>query len=346
MGSLGVSPQPDLCIQVTKNETDPLLPPSPRSIHQLPPKPTKTEELYGYFFNFVSGLCFASVSVLIRLAETTYHLPTLSSLLLRSTVVCFFSTLYLLLFVNVRKQLSSYTKLHCTLLITRGLCSAVGLALIFHSAKLLPVGDAITICFVSPVVTLILATIFLHEAIGAWDWLACAISITGAVLVANPQFALNSAAESVSGRDRIIGSLCAFGGGFLFSVVSITLRRMSTFVHFAVSILADSVFGILVSLLIGGRTVTSSLVSENKEGLFVAAVAGLFAFVALVCWTVGIQHCSAGRGQLIRTVDVPCTYMLGAVFLHEEPGPLSLLGSAMVFSSAVLVGARQMLSRD
>ena len=64
-------------------------------------------------------------------------------------------------------------------------CSAVGM---FLAVWIMPLAEATTIAFTQPMITAVLAAIFLHERARASTWIATAVAFAGVFLVLRPNF--------------------------------------------------------------------------------------------------------------------------------------------------------------
>jgi drug/metabolite transporter (DMT)-like permease len=68
----------------------------------------------------------------------------------------------------------------------RSLCGWLGVSCMFAAAALMPLAEATAISFLSPIVAVALAVIFLRERPGAVRWAAVAIAFVGALLLIRP----------------------------------------------------------------------------------------------------------------------------------------------------------------
>ena len=98
----------------------------------------------------------------------------------------------------------------------RSLCGWLGVTLMFAAAARIPLADATAISFLSPLVTMALAIVFLGERIGRWRWLAAAVSVCGALVLLRP------------GTDAFqLAALLALGAAFLLGAEAIFIKRLS-----------------------------------------------------------------------------------------------------------------------
>lgn len=323
----------------TVNETLPLLstdvssqPPDQRSVD-------RKDELHGYFLMAISTLGFCAQSLFVHIAEESYHFPVASTIFIRAIVQTLFSCLYLIRFTDMPNLFSSLTRTQWKLLAFRGITGSLAMYALFAALRLLPVGDAITIYFFTPVITMALSSIVLHERIAFIHAIAAVISFIGVILVSRPDFGLSST-PLVTVSDRVFGALLALASAFLSSAVYVTIRHLGTSIHYMLSVFSLGVACFLTSSLAGGIIGPRALIA-NKEGASAVLLSTFFAFAGQTTFNKGLQHCRAGPGALIRSLDVPMTYILAMVFLHEEPTVIRIIGSGLVLLASVMIGLRQ-----
>jgi len=127
------------------------------------------------------------------------------------------------------------------------------------------------------------------------------------------------------------------------SAAYVTIRSLGTGIHFMQSVLSHGLGTIVVGVLMGGAMSPSQLLA-HKEGTLHIIISSLFAFAGQCCMNKGLQLCRAGPGLLIRNLDVPVAYILGLLFLGETVSLLGIIGSFLVFFSAVMIGVRKIAS--
>lgn len=94
---------------------------------------------------------------------------------------------------------------------TFGLCCNLG------AATLLPLPEATTLGFTTPLFAVIITAVFLHDKVGIWRWTAVAIGFVGVLIVAQP------------GGAPIphLGLAFGLGAGIIVAIVSFQIRDLS-----------------------------------------------------------------------------------------------------------------------
>lgn len=315
-------------------ENTPLLP-AP-SQQERPSEPT---ELHGYLLMAGSCIGFAIMSLQVHIAENKLNFPATSSLFIRAVVQATLAFTYIIRYLPFPETFTNLTRKQVKLLAFRGVAGSLAIALYLATLKRLPVGDGVTLFFSTPVITLILSGLVLGEQIKMIDGAAAAISFTGIVLIARPDFSLTS---DIAPHDRILGGIYGIVGAVLSSIVYVIVRSLGTSIHFMVSVFALGFVAIFTATALGGALGPVAF-WNMKEGALLIVISSLFAFSAQCCVNRGLQLCPSGPGVLLRNLDVPLAYILGLMFLNESPSLLSFIGSMFVLLSAVMVGLRKMM---
>lgn len=68
----------------------------------------------------------------------------------------------------------------------RSVCGVGSGVCLFAAAALMPLASATALSFLSPIITMACAAIFLSERVGTWRWSAAAISMVGALVLTGP----------------------------------------------------------------------------------------------------------------------------------------------------------------
>lgn len=99
----------------------------------------------------------------------------------------------------------------------RGLYGTIGMTLNFGAIILLPLAEATTMNFTSPIWAVILSMLLLKEKIGIWRWSAVILGFAGIVVIAQP------------GGEHLplFGALVGLGGAFMIALISIQIADLN-----------------------------------------------------------------------------------------------------------------------
>jgi drug/metabolite transporter (DMT)-like permease len=112
--------------------------------------------------------------------------------------------------------------------LSRAVIGLVSMSIMFSSLQFLPLAEAITIFFISPLVATSLSGLLLGEKVGPHRWLAVLVGFAGVLIVMRP----GSSGAEVS----TLGLTLAISAAVLMAGVTITLRQLGTTEHEAATV--------------------------------------------------------------------------------------------------------------
>ena len=212
----------------------------------------------------------------------------------------------------------------------RTLAGWVGATCLFAAAARMPLADATAISFLSPVVTMALAILFLGERVGPWRWLAVAVALAGALILIRPGTAAYQPA-----------AILALGAAGFMGMEAVLIKRLS-----------DSEPPIRILLI------------NNALGAAIACTAAAFVWlppgpsqwpllVLIGVAMVGAQSLfiqAMKRGQASHVIPAfYCTLVFATLYdfalFGDLPDALAFLGAALIVAGVVLLLLRQQARR-
>ena len=205
-------------------------------------------------------------------------------------------------------------------------CSAIGM---FMAVWIMPLAEATTIAFTQPMITAILAVIFLREPARVATWIATLIAFVGVLIVLQPNF-------SVIGWGALLPLLGATG----MAVTIIANRAVSA----NAGVLAMQFYmSITAAVFLVGAAIAGDLsgMAQFHVGWPDVSVVLRCAFIGLSAsiaqWFIYMGTVKAGAGTI-----APMTYgqllmatVLGWIFYHDRPAPIALLGAAIIIAAGL-----------
>lgn len=158
----------------------------------------------------IGGL--ATMAALIKLAsESGVHLVEI--LFWRQLVTLPILLVWAIMAGGLHKLGTQRPKAHAM----RACYGVVGMVLNFGAVVLLPLAEATTFSFTTPLFAVLLSILLLGEKVGPWRWSAVAAGFIGIVIIAQP-----------SGEHfPLYGAAVALGGAFMVALISIQIRDLS-----------------------------------------------------------------------------------------------------------------------
>lgn len=98
----------------------------------------------------------------------------------------------------------------------RALMGTVGMGFTFGAPVLLPLAEATTLGFTTPIFAVIFSALLLGEKVGPYRWLAVALGFCGVLVIARPD-----------GHLPLLGSLVGLGAGVMVALISIQVRDLT-----------------------------------------------------------------------------------------------------------------------
>lgn len=330
---------PEVAVHFTVPPSTPTAPPPQYEPHWQPTLRKEKDEAnkanwYGIFLAFMSGAFFTLSSAAVKALKS---MDPMELLVLRSLL-----QIFVMLPIAVRRGENLFgPKGQRGLLQLQGIVGGSTLVLLFFTFRRLPLGDATTIIFSSPVFVMILSFLFLREPCGFFRTLIVCLLLTGVVLISKPPFIFQSFAHEYD----VFGYLCALGAT-VFTALNIVVMRKCKDVHFSVVVLQLSLWSLLVS-----SAVLGSAGHKHHEALLAAphgplewgmavlvSVLGLTGQV-LVAKALGME--GAGRVAVTRSLDIVLAFVLQVFAFGEVPDLLSISGALLVLLCVLGMGLEE-----
>jgi drug/metabolite transporter (DMT)-like permease len=213
--------------------------------------------------------------------------------------------------------------------IGRGLMLAASSLLFFLSLFVMPLAEATSIVFVSPVITALLSAVLLKEPMQPRAWLATALALVGVALVLRPNLAELGAA-----------ALLPLGAAFFFSTM-IILNRLAAGTGSAMALQWAMV-------CVAAPTVLAFAIAGHFSGIPQLAVGWPDGSVILRCAIVAISasasHMLIFQGTMRTTaadaaqavyVQLPIALVIDALIFRHFPDAMALGGAVLIISAGL-----------
>jgi len=213
----------------------------------------------------------------------------------------------------------------------RGLAVSLSTIAMFSALWLMPLAEATTITFTQPMITALLAALFLGERLRPAAMVATLIGFVGVVIVLRPNFieiglpALLPLLAAASMAMLIIANRAAAGVG--------SPLAMQAYVAMTAAVL------LVTATIIGHLTGLEQLRMHWPEWHVLARCAFIAFSATIAHWLIFLGTAKAGAATV-----APMTYgqllaaaLLGWVFFGETPDAWSLLGAAIIIGAGLFL---------
>jgi len=261
---------------------------------------------------FLSTLAFSLANIAVKQVA---HIPAMEVVFFRcalATVICI---------VGLRRARASLLGTNHTQLLLRGVFGTTALGLFFVTLQNMPLASAMTIQYLSPIFTTVIAIFVLSESVHRMQWLFYAIAFSGVLLIERYD-------PRISPFFLAIGIISAFCSGMAYNLV----RSMKGKEHPLTVVLHFQLVGVaagFVSLFFEWRT------PVGWDWLYLVLV-GVFAQLGQIFLTNALQKERVAGVAIINYTGLIYALLAGAFLFSEPQSAESLAGMLLVVFGVLL----------
>jgi len=261
---------------------------------------------------FLSTLAFVLANVFVKQVS---HLPTMEIVFFR----CAFGVVFC--YIGLRKAEANWRGSNRKLLLMRGLFGTTALYLFFLTVKEIPLASAMTIQYLSPIFTTIIAIFLLKETVKSVQWLFYAMAFVGVLFI--EQFDTR-----ITLLFLLIGIVSAFCSGVAYNLVR-TLRMrehpLTVVLHFQ-----------LVGLIVGFLFTIFNWATPRGWDWFYLFLIGVFSQLGQIFLTNALQKEKAASVAIVNYTGLIYGLLIGWFVFGETQTLESLSGMMLVVAGVVL----------
>ncbi|CEH12020.1 Permease of the drug/metabolite transporter (DMT) superfamily [Ceraceosorus bombacis] len=250
-------------------------------------------------------------------------------------------------------------------LAVRGIAGWLSTLFLYISLQMLALSDATTICFLSPLATGILATIFLAEPFTVRERIAGASSLLGVAMIARPAFIFGPRSagqpgappaapgdtppqpddpfphspQADDGSKQLIGVLAALASVATVAVAWVAQRligrRAST--YHSITYFSGASWALSLACMLILRQ--PFVVPSTPLSAFFLVGVGIFSLCAQVFQTLGLQREKAGRAAVMSYLQIFFATTFQVLLLGTPLEPLSVAGACLILANGAWVAA-------
>lgn len=219
-------------------------------------------------------------------------------------------------------------------LMMRGVYGTVSSMGSFMAFSLIPLSDATTIQFSSPVFVTLFAYFILKEPLSVLQVLTGTITLGGVVIIAQPKFIFGTNLPMPD--NRLAGLLSAIMGAFGNAMAIITLRKLKT-TPVAVVVVWYSL-SIVVSTLITLVLINQFRWPTDWQSWALLLAIGVSGVGDQYFMTVALRYESAGPASIARTVTIVLAFVWDVLVLNGKFDWNAFVGAFLVSFGVVILG--------
>lgn len=261
---------------------------------------------------FLSTLAFALANVFVKQVG---HLPTMEIVFFR----CAFGVIFC--YVGLRKANADWRGSNRKMLFLRGLFGTIALYLFFTTVQNIPLASAMTIQYLSPIFTTIIAIFLLKEKVKHLQWVFYAMAFSGVLLI--EQFDAR-----ISPFYLAIGVISAFCSGMAYNLVR-SLRERE---HPLTVVLHFQLFGFVAGLVF---IFFEWQTPHGFDWLYLILI-GVFSQIGQIFLTNALQKEKAASVAIINYTGLIYGISIGWIVFGETQTSVALFGMLLVVGGVIL----------
>lgn len=266
----------------------------------------------GVWFMLLASFLFTLMNVFVKLVS---HIPAVEVIFFRSVISLLVS------FVLLRAQRIPVLGHNRKWLLMRGAAGAVALIMIFITLQNIPLANAITLQFLSPIFTTLLGIFLVKERVKVWQFVFFGIAFAGIVLV--------------KGFDPRVSSLylmLGVGGAFFSGLAYNIIRKLNVSEHPLVIIFYFPLVTIPLSLFL---VITDWVRPVGIDWLYLVFI-GLLTQVAQYFMTRSYQMEELSKVSILNYLSIVYALGFGYLIFEETFNTMTYIGMMLVLAGVIL----------
>ena len=273
----------------------------------------------GFLYMFMSICAFSMMDLIVKWSD---NYPVGEVLFFRG-----FCGLFPLFFlIPKEKYFNFYKTKRPSLHLKRCLSGLIAIVAIFIALRKLPLATVTSISFAAPIFTTILSIFLLDEKVGFYRWLAVLMGFIGILIISEPGF-----------NSMNIYYLYPIVFCLGLSYVAITIKQLSSTepvwlisFYFSLSIMIMSLF-----------TIPNGWIFPNIIDLALLSLLGVLGGLANLWLTQSYKLSDVSLVTPLKYLGLIFAIFFGYIFWSEIPTPKTLIGSALVITSSIIIFRRE-----
>ena len=261
---------------------------------------------------FLSTLAFSLANVLVKQIS---HIPAMEVVFFRTAIASTFCV------IGLYRAGADWRGSNRTLLLLRGIFGTTALYLFFTTVQHIPLASAMTIQYLSPIFTSIIAIFVLSEKVRSMQWIFYAIAFGGVLLIEQID-------TRVSPFYLVIGIISAFCSGVAYNLVRSLRGRehpLTIVLHFQ-----------LVGVIVGGLSLFFQWrTPAGWDWLFLFLI-GAFSQLGQIFLTNALQKEKVAGVAIINYSGLIYALLIGSLVFGEQQTAESLAGMLLVVFGVLL----------
>ena len=268
---------------------------------------------------FLSICAFSVMDLIVKWSE---NYPVGEVLFFRG----FCGIIPLLFFIPRERYFDFYKTNRALLHFKRCASGLIAIVAIFIALRKLPLATVVSITFAAPIFTTIMSIFLLSEKVGMYRWMAVIVGFIGILVISEPGF-------TSMNLYYLYPIVFCLG----LSYVAIAIKQLSSSepvwlisFYFSVSIMILSFF-----------TIPQGWLLPSAKDLFLLSTLGILGGLANLWLTQSYKFADVSLVTPLKYLALVFAIFFGYIFWNEVPTFKTLIGSALVIISSVIIFRRE-----
>lgn len=272
------------------------------------------------FYILIYTLSYAGLWACVRSLSQDIH----------PLVLVFFRTLFGSLFILplfFKSGLHSLKTKQLGLYTLRGILSISTVFLTFFALRHIPLSDAVSYSYLTPIFAIIFAVIFLKEHLGLKQWLPIGIAFLGAMILLRPGF------QGIN-----IGILASVAAALCFAGTLLCMKVLTV----KDSVKLVTIYGYIIPLPLSA--LCAIFYWQWPEGLMqwgLLLLMSLLSVIAHLSMTQALSRADMGTVLPFDFIRLVFAAAMGALLFQDQLDALSLLGGTIILGASILSSRAQ-----
>ncbi len=284
----------------------------------------------GISLKLGSVCVFLAMSALLKASE---GVPAGQLVFFRS----FFAILPIIVYLAYRRELIEGLKTsHPLSHLLRGLVGTGGMATGFFALTQLPLPEAITINYATPLLIVVFSAVFYHEQVRLYRWSAVLVGLVGVVIIIWPRLTVFSGGmDNMSGAT--LGAISALVACCFAATAMVLVRRLVDTERSATIVLYFSI----TSALLGLCSAPFGWVMPTPGTFALLIGAGIFGGIGQILLTESYRHADMSVIAPFEYASLLLSIIVGYVLFRDVPTIEMLVGGVIVVGSGLFIIYRE-----
>jgi len=261
---------------------------------------------------FISTFCFALANIFVKQVS---HLPTMEIVFFR----CAFGVIFC--YVGLKKAGADWKGSNRKLLLLRGLFGTTALYFFFLTVQNIPLASAMTIQYLSPIFTTIIAIFLLNEKVKFFQWFCYILAFVGVLFIEHFD-------ARISLFFLVLGVISAFCSGVAYNLV----RNLRGREHPLTVVFHFQFVGLIVGLLF---TIFNWQTPHGWDWAYLLLI-GVFSQLGQIFLTNALQKEKAASVAIVNYTGLIYGLLVGWLVFSETQTLESMAGMILVIIGVVL----------